>query len=628
MSASIIPTELAPAPRARRVATYARVSSEDQAERGTIATQREVLERRVGSTPGVEVVGQFEDDGVSGTIAFADRPAGGRLMSLLRAGGVDELWCLNVDRLGRDPVDMLVLRRALDPLGVRIISMDQGEQGGLGFDINAVVAGYARETFLRLTRHGIDRNARLGHYLGGPVAYGFRAEGVKPGVRIVPDEREVASGMTAADVVRHMYRRVALDHWSCRRVADELNALGIPTLYAREGRGMRKRHVTGTWGEGRIRNMLVSPTYKGILAFGKRSSKPRELITAPCEPLVPEELWQAAQDVLASHRIAARNTERVYLLRGVMTCAHCGQRLVGSTNRSTTYYRCGGRRQGRGGLAGGCPGRDVKGEPIESIVWGDVERWLRDPGDLLDELDGRAERDAAEAKRADERAAVEAALERLEDQGRRIVRLAVEGVLADEDLVLERERVAAEADGLRARLEGLAPPATDIAPIEPGLLARLRARLDAGLTDAERQEIVSLLVPRIDVTTTLRPDGLKSTIAAIAYRCPVAAVQTRSGTGSSPRPAGTGPGSGRAHGRGRSPRCRPPGAAGARRGRSGRTPRARPGTARPGAPGSPTRAAGRVRHPPWRRSSRCDAVPGTAARGGRRHPAADQRRSG
>ena len=64
----------------RRVATYERVSSEDQRERETIKTQTEQLARSLARQSDIELVERFVDDGVSGTIPIAERPAGGRLM--------------------------------------------------------------------------------------------------------------------------------------------------------------------------------------------------------------------------------------------------------------------------------------------------------------------------------------------------------------------------------------------------------------------------------------------------------------------------------------------------------------------------------------------------------------------
>ena len=62
----------------RRVAIYLRVSSDDQAERGTIQTQADEVRRRLDREPGIVVAGEYADDGVSGTVPLAERPSGPR----------------------------------------------------------------------------------------------------------------------------------------------------------------------------------------------------------------------------------------------------------------------------------------------------------------------------------------------------------------------------------------------------------------------------------------------------------------------------------------------------------------------------------------------------------------------
>ena len=116
-----------PVPAVRRVATYERVSSEDQRDRATIRTQTDELARRLAREPDVELVERYADDGVSGTIPLAERAAGGRLMRDAAAGRIDELWVYKLDRLGRDAVDLLVVRRRCIELGIRIISVVEAE---------------------------------------------------------------------------------------------------------------------------------------------------------------------------------------------------------------------------------------------------------------------------------------------------------------------------------------------------------------------------------------------------------------------------------------------------------------------------------------------------------------------
>ncbi|HEX2171968.1 MAG TPA: recombinase family protein [Dehalococcoidia bacterium] len=76
-----------PCTDANRVALVGRVSSEDQAERGTIEAQLHFL-RQFADLYKLDVVGEYFDDGISGTIPLADRPEGRRLAGKWTGGPV------------------------------------------------------------------------------------------------------------------------------------------------------------------------------------------------------------------------------------------------------------------------------------------------------------------------------------------------------------------------------------------------------------------------------------------------------------------------------------------------------------------------------------------------------------
>ena len=76
----------------RRVVTYERVSSEDQRERATIKTQQDELAVDLSKEPNVRLGTRYIDDGVSGTIPMALRPAGKRLLADAGRGLFDEVW--------------------------------------------------------------------------------------------------------------------------------------------------------------------------------------------------------------------------------------------------------------------------------------------------------------------------------------------------------------------------------------------------------------------------------------------------------------------------------------------------------------------------------------------------------
>ena len=510
----------------RRVATHGRVSSEDQRERATIKTQTVELARALARDPDVELIERYLDDGVSGTIPLAERPAGGCLMRDAAAGRFGELHVYKFDRLGRDAVDLLVVRRRFIELGIRVISVVEGEPDLLGYDVQAVVADHARRDFLRRSADGMNRAAREGRYTGGIVAYGYRVAGVRESARLAPDETIVGGELTAAGVVRRIYGRLGLGHASCAIVADELNALGIPTHYGRDGRGVRGRRTRGLWTAGRIRNMVVNPVYQGDLRYGRRTKRrDREVIAAAIAPLVSPELWGAAQATLARNRVCAKNTRRVYLLRGVIRCAGCGLTYVGSQGRAEVgWYRCNGRNRERGPLEGRCPGPMVRTDALEPIVWADIERFLRDPGDVLAEL--ACERDGASAVAAVEAITLRRALDTLDEQKRTAIGLVVRGILPEADLRPELDRIAHERVRFEARLETAeAPGAPDLPALAPELLREVRARLEVGLTIEARTEIVRLLVAGIVIHGGRASDGTRSTRAVVEYRFP-GAVQT------------------------------------------------------------------------------------------------------
>ena len=444
--------------RTRRVALYSRVSSEDQRDRQTIRTQTDELARALAADPTATLVEQYADDGVSGTIPLAERPAGGQLMRAAVAGRFDELWTSKFDRLGRDAVDLLVVRRRFLDLGIRVRSVVEGEPDLLGYDVQAVVADHGRRDFLRRSADGMNRCAREGRYVGGVVPYGYRVVGTRPKGRLEPDMAPVWADLSAAEVIQRMYGWLAREGWSCRRIAAELNSLGIPTHYARDERGVRGQRTQGLWRAGRVRNMLVNPVYRGELRYGVRTRKrEREQITAAVEPVVSVELWQAAQDALKQNRIMATSSKHSYLLKSVMRCGLDGLTYCGSQSGGAAWYRCGGQLVERGSHAGRCPGQSIKGDAIEPAVWADIERFLRDPGEILAELDVDAEREGAGATREADTRSLTAALADLEVQRQRAVGLAVRGAISDTDLDAEPAAPVLTADllaELRAALDG------------------------------------------------------------------------------------------------------------------------------------------------------------------------------
>ena len=433
-----------------------------------------------------------------------------------------KIWVVRADRLGRDAFELLRIWRVFESIGVALRATDENIDDPFYFDIHAVIAANERRKFLERSAEGMNRAAKEGRYTGGIVPLGYSVSGDRGFRRLVPDDSPMWAGLSAADVVRRIYDHLAVDGWSCVRIATEFNSLGVPTSYRRDGRGVRGKRTQGLWRSGRIRNLVVNPVYRGVLQYGRRSTKPngREVISAHVSPLVSEDVWDAAIATLKRNRALPRNSCHSYLLRSLIRCAVCGLSFCGTWTRGPRY-RCNGSMAHRGPFAGKCIGASIKGEHLEDVVWSDVYRFLTDPDELTDELLAESSDQGAQAVAEAERDSLLANRSAVQDRRTRAIDLYTRGKLSEIEFDAIAADVERELKRLDDRLAGLEPaddPLDDAASED--VLAEIRERLEADLSDAERREIVRLLVRRITVHTTLPDRGRKQVRVVIDYRFP------------------------------------------------------------------------------------------------------------
>src|SRR5215218_5897449 len=250
------------------VAIYARVSTEDQAERATIQSQLDFLRRYV-SLHELPVAGEYVDDGISGTVPLAGRPEGQRLLIDAEAGRFGAVLVYRVDRLGRDLRALLDAHDALGGSGVAIRSgtepIDTSSPiGAFIFSLLGSLAELEKSTIAERTSLGRNRVASNGGYTGGCIPIGYDLDGEK---RYVTSERIVEQlGVTEADMVRELFQRVAGGS-SAKAEAIRLATLGIPN---RQRYGPSAKHTQGRlierpprWRYSTVQTILHNPIYKG-----------------------------------------------------------------------------------------------------------------------------------------------------------------------------------------------------------------------------------------------------------------------------------------------------------------------------------------------------------------------------
>jgi len=389
-----------------KAAMYLRVSTEEQKEKQTIASQRNFGERYFASH-NMLVYSWYADDGVSGIIPLEQRPEGVRLLADARAGKIDTVFVYRLDRLGRDPRLILNIINELESLGVQVRSLTENidtssPAGRFLITILGGVAGLERETIIQRSVEGTNRLARNGAWLGGIVPYGYLVVGKREDSRLVVSEKLIPGcQISEAEVVRIIYGLAAEEHKTCQTIADHLNTLGIPSSHIPDEndppRGKRLTTTSRRWSAGHIRNMIVSPTYKGVHQYGRRTAKEREVFEREIPAIVSIDLWERAQKALHDRQLAdprSSTATRPYLLRGLIKCGLCGLTYIGAASppyKSTEriYYVCNGKGQlrGRYGAEGKkCPSKTVNAIALETAIWKDIETFLRNPGEVIEQL--------------------------------------------------------------------------------------------------------------------------------------------------------------------------------------------------------------------------------------------------
>src|SRR6186997_627438 len=161
-----------------QVAIYARVSSEQQAETHTIASQVAALRERVAADGlAVSEAMQFLDEGYSG--ATLVRPALERLRDVIAAGSFDRLYVHSPDRLARKYPYQVLLVEELQRHGVELVFLnhDVGRtpEENLLLQVQGMMAEYERAKILERSRRGKRHAAHTGQVsVLSTAPYGYR----------------------------------------------------------------------------------------------------------------------------------------------------------------------------------------------------------------------------------------------------------------------------------------------------------------------------------------------------------------------------------------------------------------------------------------------------------------------
>ena len=310
-----------------RVATYTRISTDEEHQPYSLEAQRERLGAYIQSQDGWELTRSFTDQMSGSTL---ERPELQRALDEARLHRYDLLLVYRVDRLSRSVRGLAQILEELDQTGVHFRSatepFDTGTPAGrMMVQMLAVFAEFERATLIDRVIAGMERKAAQGGWLGGTIPYGYR-HNTDTGY-LAPDETEAP----LVPVIFDLYSNKRL---GCRSVAMWLNQ-----------RGHRSR-AGRPWSHMTVLTVLRNRAYLGEVYF-RGSHHP-----APHLPLVATEVFQATQKLLevrGEDHAKRRSNPTDYLLSGLLTCGNCGKRFIGNAAHGKRgryrYYTCFSRRR-------------------------------------------------------------------------------------------------------------------------------------------------------------------------------------------------------------------------------------------------------------------------------------------
>lgn len=455
---------------------YTRVSTDEQAEKGTSLADQERECRRKAESLRTAVTGQFQDAGISGAY-YATRPGIQAALAALEQGQADTLIVYNVSRLSRDREHQSAIKKRVERAGGRIVFCDMNfeetPEGDLAYGIIGTFAEYERQAIRDRTMRGRRRRAQEGvqpYRSWAPLGYEIVTKGsILAGVHAPGTEGAYLIVEEQAAIVRGIFARYGAGD-SLRGVARALTAQGVtPPRRA------------ACWRPPTIRRILSNPVYKGQAAAGRtrrynderrqevglkthyqRPTREQDWILMDAPAIVEEATWERCQERLTGNRAGlSGRPELRHLLAGLVLCPRCGLTMRGKRTgpgARYAYYSCRlvkGENTPRRLDSQVCPQRQIRAHEMEAAVRAGIEAVLRRPEMIAEALRAWQDRETdpdAEKRRRD----TEAELSALAARERIVVDAQIAGVAAGADPALYLARLGEIAARRRQAQEALA----------------------------------------------------------------------------------------------------------------------------------------------------------------------------
>ncbi len=429
----------------KKVAFYARVSSDIQKKEGTIESQIAELKRQIIKA-GDKLVKEYTDDGYSG--ADLDRPALNQLRKDLKTKVFETIYILNTDRIARDVTyqniiigEMLHHKKQIIINGVDYIHNPENK---FNLTVLGAVAELERAKLIERTDRGKQHRLKQGYLLGlGALTYGYdyhrKTSTSFPFYTVNEKQAEIIrfiytkydeGGIGIKEIVRTLEKmdapkKVGTDHWTSSHVKYILhNEMYTGTRYFNTMKILKVVREPGQKGPKTVKEFTDRSTWIGIKV----------------PVIIPKEQFDKMQARLAFNSESFRNAVGTQLFSNLVFCGSCDSRCF-VYRRSYAVERKNGfhfyqRRAYHCRNTNPCHNVEIDNRLIESCVFDMVPETLFDPEKLKKCMDVfNKKKEVNQAKIKEELGEIDEKIKKITVQKKRIVDLYALGDLDRESYV-------------------------------------------------------------------------------------------------------------------------------------------------------------------------------------------------
>ena len=320
----------------RKVAGYARVSTDSEEQLTSYEAQVDYYTRYIHSRPDWQFVDVYTDEGISATNTKR-REGFNRMVQDALDGKINLIVTKSVSRFARNTVDSLTTVRKLKEAGVEVYFEKENiwtldSKGELLITIMSSLAQEESRSISENVTWGQRKrfadgkvSIPYGHFLG----YRKGADGLP---EVVPEE---------AEIIRTIYR-MFMEGMTTNSIATHLTLRNIPTPSGKD-----------VWQRRTVESILQNEKYKGAALLQKKftvdflqkkmkvneGEVPQYYVEHSHEAIIAPEEWDRVQSELARRKQSPRRPQSKSPFSGKIICGDCGEIFGSKVWHSNDKYR-------------------------------------------------------------------------------------------------------------------------------------------------------------------------------------------------------------------------------------------------------------------------------------------------